>query len=117
MKLHRFTSTIDLAQPLDEVFARYSAFPQHPSSMQDMARRAIPGLAPRDDNGRPLGNWVQMPMKVTERRTNRLIRFRSCNRRCSSARWQVRFRSLGPSLTRVDEELLLPLAMFGRWTA
>jgi hypothetical protein len=103
VKLHRVTSTRDIARPVGEVFALYADFPRHHSP--------INAAAPA-----PLGSFVHVPVKVTEVRDNRLIRYRSCNRRCSSARWQARFRRLGPSLTRVEEELVLPLGMLGRWT-
>ena len=118
MKLHRLAAAVEIPGPIGEVFDFYADFARRPSFIPDFvaAGRPKPGAAGSRIEG-PLGSRVHMPVRVTELRTNRLIRYRSSNRRSSSVRWQVRLRSLGPALTRVDEELLLPLALLGRWSS
>lgn len=118
MKLHRVAATIDIARPLNEVFAFYADFTHRPSFIEDIVAvwKLEPGVTCRTIEGL-LGSHVHVPVKVTELRANRLIRYRSCNRRSASARWQVRFRPIAPSVTRVEEELLLPLSMLGRWSS
>ena len=115
MKLHRVTGTTDIQRPLSEVFGLYLDFPTRSCVANPLP--ALQKQKPRSAKEAPLGSCVHVPMKVTELHKDRLIRYRSCNRRSSSARWQVLFRPLGPSMTRVDEELVLPFGMLGRWTS
>jgi uncharacterized membrane protein len=100
---------------VDEVFAFYADFANLPSFIGDVV--AVEKVGPtvtRWTIEGPLGFRVHMFVNMTDVRPGRLLCFQSCNGRGLNAKWRVKFRSRGASLTKVDEQLSLPLGIIGR---
>jgi uncharacterized membrane protein len=106
---------ITIDRPVDEVFGFYADFANLPSFVGDVV--AVEQVGPsvmRWIIDGPLGFPVHMFVKLTEFKRGKLIRYQSCNRRGLNAKWRLEFRSRGPCVTEVEEQLSIPLGVVGR---
>ena len=109
-------ASITIHRPVDEVFRFYRDFQNLPSFLGDvMAIEQIGPATSRWTIQVPLGIRAHWTIRVTEERTNELIRYESVTPPALRTYWEIHFtpRSEG-SETEVREVMRAPLGRLGR---
>ena len=108
-------ATVIIQRPVDEVFSFYRDFKNLPAFLGDvMAVETLSPLKSRWTVQGPLGIRVNWTVKITEERTNELIRFETLSASALKTRWEIHF-APGPAAgqTEVREVMAVPLGRVG----
>jgi uncharacterized membrane protein len=108
--------SVTIQRPVEDVFRFYRDFRNLPSFLGDvMAVEQIGPAAFQWTIQGPLGVRVNSTIKVTEQRTNELIRYQTVGVADLKGYWEIHF-ACGPQVdeTVVREEMKIPLGRLGR---
>ena len=109
-------ASVTIQRPVDEVFTFYRDFKNLPGFLGDVMRvEQIGPATSRWTIQGPLGIRAHWTIKVTEERTNELIRYETVTLPTLKTCWEIYF-ARGPEAgeTKVREVMKAPLGRFGR---
>jgi uncharacterized membrane protein len=113
---NRIEDSVTIQRPVDRVFAFYRDFTNLPRFLGDvMAIKQVSPTISRWTIQGPQGIRVNWTIKVTQERTNELIRYEMIATPALKSCWEVRFApGSEPGETEVREVMRAPLGRLGR---